>query len=232
MRKEEFDISVFSKRFLELLEASTENTYTIAKKLGLTPSTISRYTKGLMAPKLPTLYAIADIFEVNPVWLFGFDVPKHSNNNSFGRKYFAPSITEDTYTFPVVGEIAAGYDSIALEEWEGDTIEVPASYLKGRKASEFFVLRVKGDSMYPMYQENDKVLILKQSTLNYSGQVGAILYDDEYTTLKKVEFVNGENWMRLIPINPSHPPKTIEGADLERCKVIGIPKLLIREIEG
>lgn len=190
----------------------------ISNRTGIPKSAVHRYISG-ETPKIPLdrLEKIATAMGVSAAWIMGWE---------------SPVITEDTYTFPVVGEIAAGYDSIALEEWEGDTIEVPSSYLKGRKSSEFFVLRVKGDSMYPLYQENDKVLILKQSTLNYSGQVGAILYDDEYTTLKKVEFVNGENWMRLIPINPSHPPKTIEGADLERCKVIGIPKLLIREIEG
>ena len=49
-------------------------------------------------------------------------------------------------------------------------------------------------------------------------------------TLKKVEYVLGEDWMKLIPINPEYQPKTIEGADLELCRVLGIPKLLIREI--
>ncbi len=77
MRKEDFDVTIFAKRFSELLRVSNENTYTMAQKLGLTPATISRYANGIMAPKLPTLYAIADIFDVNPIWLFGFDAPKY-----------------------------------------------------------------------------------------------------------------------------------------------------------
>ena len=40
----------------------------------------------------------------------------------------------------------------------------------------FFVLCIKGDSMYPQYQDGDKVLILRQSTVNYSGDVGAVIY--------------------------------------------------------
>ncbi len=143
-----------------------------------------------------------------------------------------PEITTDTVTFPVIGEIAAGYDSIAIEDWSGDTVEIPTSYLKGRKKEDFFVLSVHGDSMYPLYMNGDKVLILKQSTLNYSGDIGAILYDGEYATLKKVEYVNGEDWLKLIPINPEYQPKKIEGPDLEQCQVIGIPKLLIREISN
>lgn len=85
--------------------------------------------------------------------------------------------------------------------------------------------------MYPMYQDGDRVLILKQSTLNHSGQVGAILYNDEFATLKKVEYVMGEDWMKLVPINPSYEPELIEGEALEHCRVIGIPKLLIRDIK-
>ena len=142
-----------------------------------------------------------------------------------------PNITENYTTFPVIGEVAAGYDHIALEDWEGDTVDIPDEYLCGRSKDEFFVLRVKGDSMYPDYQDGDKVLVLKQSTLNYSGQVGVILYDNEYATLKKVEYKMGEDWMRFIAINPSVPPKLIENEDLELCRVLGIPKILIREIK-
>ena len=54
--------------------------------------------------------------------------------------------------------------------------------------------------------------------------------DDEISTLKKVEFVKGEDWLRLVPINPNVPPILIEGEDLEHCRVMGVPKLLIREM--
>lgn len=175
--------------------------------------------------------SIAYYLEVSPAYLMGWDTENYNKSSNIYSKYPAPEITEDYVTFPVIGEIAAGYDNIAMESWDGDTVKIPAEFLKGRDRNEFFVLSVKGDSMYPAFQEGDKVLILKQSTLNHSGQIGAVLYDDECATLKKIEYVMGEDWMKLIPINPSYPPKTIRDEDLERCKVIGIPKLLIREIE-
>ena len=229
MKKEDFDIRVFAKRLSQLLEQSDENTHTLARKLSLTPATISRYANALMAPKVPTLYAMADIFGVNPLWLFGFDAPKYENKEN--KKTPTPNITEDYTTFAVIGEVAAGYDSIAIEDWEGETVDIPNSWLRGRSKNEFFVLKVKGDSMYPVYQEGDKVLVLKQSTLNYSGQVGVILYDDEYASLKKVEYKMGEDWLRMVPINPTHPIKKVEGEALEHCRILGIPKMLIREIE-
>lgn len=141
----------------------------------------------------------------------------------------SPTVTDDVISFPVIGNIAAGYDEIAVEDWSGETVDVPVSYLRGRNKSEFFVLKVKGDSMYPLYHEGDKVLILKQSTLNRSGDIGAVMYEGECATLKKIEYVKGEDWMRLIPLNPNYIPKTIEGVDLENCRVLGIPFVLIRE---
>lgn len=85
--------------------------------------------------------------------------------------------------------------------------------------------------MYPLYHDGDKVLILKQDTLGFSGQIGAILYDDENATLKKVEFAAGEDWLRLVPINANYPLKRITGEELNHCHIIGIPRLLIREID-
>lgn len=76
MRKEDFNLQIFANRFNELLQTNNETTYSVAKKLGLTAASISRYSNGKMAPKLPTLYAIADIFNVNPIWLMGCDAEK------------------------------------------------------------------------------------------------------------------------------------------------------------
>ncbi len=222
------DLQVFAKRLSNLIDNSEETTYSLANKLGLTPATISRYANALMKPKVPTVVSMAKIFNVNDAWLMGYDVPMQVNNNINLK---SPEITSDTVTFPVIGEIAAGYDEIAVEDWYGETVEIPTAYLKGRKKEDFFVLSVHGNSMYPLYMNGDKVLILKQSTLNNSGDIGAILYDGDIATLKKVEYVMGEDWLRLVPINPEYQPKKIEGADLEMCRVIGIPRLLIREIE-
>lgn len=139
-----------------------------------------------------------------------------------------PELTDDTVTYPVIGEIAAGFDRIALEDWSGETVEIPKLYLKGRKRDEFFVLTVKGNSMYPMYLNGDKVLILRQTTPNNNGDVCAIIYDGEYGTLKKI--YQNDSSAELVPINPEFMSKQIVGSDLEKLIVLGIPKLIIREI--
>ena len=196
----------------------------LAKRMGYkSRSTINKIELGINDVSQSKIVAFAKALDTTVGYLMGDD------ETDTRERFYKPNITEDYTTFPVIGDIAAGYDKIAIEDWTGDTVDIPNSYLRGHDKNEFFVLNVKGDSMYPIYQENDKVLILRQSSLDYSGQIGAIMYDD-CATLKKVEYKQGEDWLRLIPINPSHPPKKIENEDLEQCTVLGVPKLLIRDI--
>ncbi len=219
-------ISNFANR---LREAATEQGCSLtelADRVGLSRQTISAYATGMRQPKPPTLAALAAALEVSPDWLSGYNVDKRRSPAPGLR---SPRITDDVVTFPIIGEVAAGYDHPALEDWSGDTVDIPRHYLHGRRSDDYFVLRVIGDSMYPLYMDGDRVLVLRQSTLRRSGDIGVILYDGDQATLKKVEYVPGEDWLKLIPINPSYPPRTITGSDLEQCRVLGVPRLLIRE---
>lgn len=219
-----------SQRLKEAMELRDMKQADLVRLTGIDKASISLYVSGKYSPKGDKLYKLAMALNVSSAWLSGFNVPMQ-DDDYYSSNLKSPDITEDVVTFPVIGEIAAGYDEIAVEDWSGDTVDIPTSYLKGRKKEDFFVLSVHGDSMYPMYLNGDKVLILKQNTLDHSGDVGAILYEGECATLKKVEYVQGEDWLRLVPINPEYQPKLIEGADLELCRVIGIPRLLVREID-
>ena len=191
---------------------------TLANLTGVSKSALQRYTTE-QSSKIPInkLKAIAAALRLDPVQLMGWDASE-------------PSVTEDVVKLPVLGDVAAGYEHLCIQNWEGDSIEIPRSYLKGRPLEDYFMLRVQGDSMYPLYLDGDIVLVLKQKTLNRSGDIGVIRYDAENATLKKVEYVMGEDWMKLIPINPQYPPMLIENEALEECSVLGVPRMVIREI--
>ena len=131
--------------------------------------------------------AFAKALNVTPAFLLGIEE-------------VAPNITESFVSFPVMGEVAAGYDHYAVQDWTEGNIDIPASWLHGRPREDFFVLRVCGQSMFPAYQDGDIVLVLKQSTMDHSGQIGVVIYDDDKATLKRVEYVMGEDWMKLSPI--------------------------------
>lgn len=215
----EYDKRIFAKNLNSIMEECDRTPSDIVNLLGVSKSTVSSWRNGEKMPRMDKIEALANYF-----WCLKSDLIEQ-------KSLRAPEVTEDTVIFPVIGEIAAGYDYPAYEDWSGDTVEIPKSYLHGRSRDDFFVLSIKGDSMYPQYMDGDKVLILKQSTMNRSGEIGAIIYDGDMATLKKIEYVDGEDWVKLIPINPEYTPKTIRNEDLEQCHVLGIPRLLVREIE-
>ena len=70
---------IFSERLKELMIDNNETTYSIGELLNLSAATISRYRDGKMSPKITTIYSIANHFNVNPVWLMGYDVEKNLN---------------------------------------------------------------------------------------------------------------------------------------------------------
>ncbi len=194
----------------------------LADKVGYkTASAVNKIELGLRDLNQTKIALFAEALGVKPSFLMDGDESDYSQ--------YAPTISEDDIEFPVIAEVAAGFDKVAVEEWTGDKIKVPRSYLKGRKPEEFFVLRVKGDSMYPMYVEGDKVLVLRQTATDYNGQVAIVIYDDEFGTIKKVE--QKKNAVDLVPINPLYPPEHIKGEDVEKVHILGIPKVLVRDLD-
>lgn len=218
-------------RVKELREKKGLQQKELSFDLGVSQPTISDWESGRKIPSAKSTLKLAEYFNVSVDYLLGRDESGHlSEVNS--KRFSSPNIAsqEDVVTFYPIGTVAAGYGEIAFEELIDDPIDVPVSYLKGRPKSDYFLLRVTGDSMYPLYHEGDHVLVLRQDTLNRSGEIGVVLYAGEQATLKKVEYVMGEDWMRLVPINPIYKELLVENADLEQCRVLGIPRVLIREL--
>ena len=192
----------------------------VARLVGTSRQNICRYELGTIK-NIPQekIQALAQALRVSEKYLLGFD-----DTPSFAD-------TEDVIYYPVMYEVAAGFDQQA-SEWDGEQIAVPRSFLRGRSVDEYFAMRVKGTSMEPDYKEGDIVLALKQATLNRSGDIGIILYQGDLITLKQVEFKMGEDWMLLKPLNMAeHSPEMIRDEELEKCRVLGIPKMVIREIQ-
>lgn len=133
-------------------------------------------------------------------------------------------------TLPIIGNIAAGYNGRAEEEHLGE-IDVLPSSLRGYPAKECFILRVKGCSMYPDFKDGDLVLVHRETSVD-SGSIAVILYgDDDEATLKRVEYKQNENWIKLVPINEEYETKIIKGDDLQYCHVLGrVLSLIDRKI--
>lgn len=182
---------------------------------GLSESTISLYETGGRRIDTDMLQKFADFFDVSVDYLLD-------------REY-KPFPSEDITMFDVIGSVSAGYNGIAVEEPTGDQIPIPSSYLRSHDEKDFFVLRIKGDSMYPRLLDGDNVLVERTTSVD-SGSIAVVLYNGNEATVKRVEYVYGEDWLELIPFNPEYKKKRIEGAALEQCRVLGKVVKLIRDM--
>lgn len=77
--------------------------------------------------------------------------------------------------------------------------------------------------------EGDTLLCLRTDSVD-SGTYAVILYDGDEATVKKVNYVQGEDWLELVPINPMYKTRRIEGADLQLCRTIGKVVSIIRNL--
>ena len=106
---------------------------------------------------------------------------------------------------PILGQVTAGMPILAVEDIEG--------YLPYEQASgysEYFALRIKGDSMIGAGILNGDYIIVRQQNTATPGQIVVAMIEDEATckTLKIED--DGHVW--LMPENPDYSPIDGEGA--------------------
>lgn len=206
-----------TKTILALLSEKNISAHKFEMECGLANGSVKAWKNGQANPSQKSLQKIAKYFGVSIEYLYGFI--KDPDN-----VYDAGAIV----SFDEIGSVAAGYDSLAVESLTGKKIDIPVSMLGGRPKSDYFILRVKGNSMYPRLLEGDDILCLRCDSVD-SGDYAVVLYNGDEATVKQVRYVYGEDWLELIPANPEYAPKRIVGADLQQCKVLGKVIKLIRD---
>lgn len=126
------------------------------------------------------------------------------------------------YSLPLIGSVAAGPLSEALENIE-EYLHVDPSLIKGAGS---FILRVKGDSMIDAHiMDGDMAVVRPQKTAENGDIVVAMVNDD--ATLKRFFKENGQ--VRLQPENPYLAPIILTAEDGEMAiigKVTGIIRAL------
>lgn len=127
-------------------------------------------------------------------------------------------------SIPILGTVKAGYNYLAQENWIG-SIDVETSLVGNGK--DFFALKIHGDSMYPIFIENDIVVVKKQEDFQNGDIVVAIINGNE-ATIKKGK--KSENSILLQPINSNYEPLifTYDEVKTIPVKIIGVVKQLKR----
>ena len=126
---------------------------------------------------------------------------------------------------PLVGSVKAGYNYLAQENWIG-TIDVETSLVGD--GNDYFALKVKGDSMAPVFIEGDIVIIKRQSDCENNEYAVVIINGDE-GTLKKIK--KTDSGIILQPLNPAYGPVMYTKEEMETIPIIivGVVKQLKRE---
>ena len=195
------------RRILDLIQKNGITAHKLEVEAPIAISSIQAWKNGKSKPSLEAVSKIADYFGVSVDYLLG----KTANNI-----YPVDSIT----VFEELGTIKAGFDGSIDECPTGRKVEIPTSMLHGRPATDYFTLRVTGDSMYPVFVDGDTILCLRTDSVD-SGAYAVVIYDGDEATVKKVNYVQGEDWLELIPVNPMYQTRRIAGTDLTQCRVIG-----------
>lgn len=185
----------FNEVLIELRNDKGMSQRDLAEALELSYGAIGNYENGSRIPRMDTLDLIADYFNVDMNFLLGKTDIRNSYQESINKKQSIISKIK-LYQNPVSAGLGAWLD----EGTEYNYIEIEEPVAKAD-----FALKVRGDSMSPMYNDGD-VVFIKSNQLLEPGQIGIFL-------------INGEGYLkqlqgnRLVSINNSYDPITVNEDD-------------------
>jgi|GEM_PF-3535299 len=187
-----------------------KNNYTLeqlATMLETTPITLSRYETGKRSVSLCVLEEICKIYNLSVTDFFS-DNPLLEDGKLLNTGAPVPTTKTDNI-IQVYGQIAAGYFNTATQDCL-DEIEIPHTLLKRFGKDNLFGLAVNGESMNKIVQNNDYVILNRQSTAN-NGDVVAVLLNNEDATLKRFFQLDSETIILKPESNsPKFQPITID----------------------
>lgn len=200
---------IFEKVGARLKQAREFNNITLeeaGKKVDVHKSTVLRWENGETEKiKLPIIETLAKYYNVNPVWLMGYDVPMES----------IPIKKIDKIKIPVLGKVKAGYDYLVQENIVGyesiDNVSEPENY---------YALQVSGDSMEPLFSDGDIAIVHRQDDFD-SGNTCIVLVNGDEATVKKV--IKTDDGIDLIAMNPYYPVRHFTRNEMNEIpvKIIG-----------
>lgn len=120
---------------------------------------------------------------------------------------------DDKGTRPVYGHASAGLGVLAEQGMLGHEAVSPE-----HDEEDFFWLEVTGDSMSPVIDDKDLVLVHKDHPLE-SGTLVVVIIDDADGFVKKIAI--NEDTVTLHSFNPYYPPMVFGGSEIARLRFIG-----------
>lgn len=197
------------ERYEQLLKSKGITSYQLAKDTGIPQQSLSHWKVGRSTPKIERLQIIADYLGVSLEYLTGVQSTITKTEK----------LTKKPTKVPVVGAVPAGIPIEAIE----DILDYEEIDEETAKKGEYFGLKIKGNSMYPLIMEDDVVIVRKQEMIE-SGQVAIVMVNGDEATCKKVIIKDGG--IMLIGHNPEFTPLYYSAEEVETKPVRIIGKVI------
>lgn len=209
-------MDIFKDRLTEAMQLRGIRASELALHTGLSKARISQYVNGKFVPKSDAILLLAETLGVSELWLLGRTADMNPT----------PSVnTEETIPcpenlsplrlrrFPVLGEIACGLPTLAVEDPDG-------GYVTAADTTADFCLTAKGDSMIgARIFDGDEVFIQQTDVVN-NGEIAAVVVDGE-ATLKRLYYFPAEQKLILAAENPAYAPLVFTGPELDSIHILG-----------
>ena len=170
----------------------------VAEQLGVSESLISRYeSNDVKNMGIDKIKPLAKILKCEPEYLMGWVDNKTSSE-------IDPQNTYNFLPIPLYASISAGYGSCQAEFIE--MLPVPGLRPNG---TEYFAVRVVGDSMEPKIPDNS-IIIIKKDIAIENGEIGAFCFN-ETSYVKQKRVVNGR--LILHSFNLAYEPIVVTEYD-------------------
>lgn len=193
----------------------------LAERIGYsTKASISKIESDVLDVNQSTIVALAKALGVTPSTLMGWD----DEENNPEKSNIAYVIKDGIYNIPLYESVSAGFGGTAQ-----DCIidYIPTVIRNPYEAKETIAIKVAGDSMYPKIEDGDTIVIHKQDSVD-SGQIAVVLIDGEDAVVKKVKY--DKSWVDLISINPEYKTRHFEKEEVNRLRVLGLVKQIIKTV--
>lgn len=195
-------------RIKQLREERDVKQRELAKLLGIEISAISKLELGRVPLRDEYIIKLARFFNVSTNYLLGME-------------------TDTKGLLPVLGTVKAGYNYLAQE----NIIDYIDPSINITDPENYFGLIVKGDSMSPLFDEGDYLIVHKNDGEFDSNDICIVLIDGEEATVKKV--VKTNDGIELHAYNPYYPVKKFDAEQIKNLpvNVIGTVIRLIRNFK-
>lgn len=206
----------------------------LASLIGVHTNTISRWENGSRSPDAGTLQKLAQALDTTTAYLLGeVDDPARPDAPQAASKAV---VLPESNVRPFRGELidvpvlapqssvccGEGFDLTEVEAevdwWE----PIPEGWLTGPKGDKsFFITHVEGDSMEPMIEDGERVLINPNQEVVH-GDIALVCWNGR-SMVRGVKF-NRDRSVRLIPVNKAYDEDVISEEDspyvLRYCGVV------------